>query len=82
MLPHVISRPIYGRSDLRVESSGVVHSITEVVGWRCVIFPEGQVDEGETAPGKHGRAIFALVAGFMSLGVRAMLLWFEGEHSF
>lgn len=46
-----------------------------------VIFPEGHVDEGEAAPGKHDGAVLALVAGFMGLGVRVMLLRLEREHS-
>lgn len=81
-LPHVVSRPIHDRPVLHAKSSGVVvGSIPEAVGRGCVIFPKGQVDEGETAPGKHGRAVLALVAGFMSLGVRVMFLWLKGEHS-
>lgn len=79
-LPHVVSRPIYDGPVLRAKSS-IVRSISEAVKRGYVIFPKSQVDEGETAPRKHGRAILALVASFMSLGVRVMLLWLKGEHS-
>lgn len=81
VLPHVVSRPIHYRPVLRAKSSGAVRSIPGAVGRGRVIFPEGQVDEGETAPGKHGRAVLALVADFMSLGVRTMLLRLKREHS-
>jgi len=78
---HIVHRPIHGFI-LCAESSGVVRRIPGVVGRRCIISPEGQVDEGETASGKHGDAVLALVAGFMCPSVRVMLLWLEGEHSF
>jgi len=80
-LPHVVSRPIHGKFVLRAENTGIVRRIFRKIGRGCVIFPEGQVDEGETAPGKHGYTVFALVAGFMSLGIRVMLLRLEGKHS-
>lgn len=79
-LLHVVPRPIRERFILR-ESSGVIRKTSGVVGRRCVISPEGQVDEGETASGKHGDAVLALVAGFMCPSVRVMLLRLEGEHS-
>jgi len=80
-LPHVVSRPIHGKFVLRAENTGIVRRIFREIGRGCVIFPEGQVDEGETASGKHGYTVFALVAGFMSLGIRVMLLRLEGKHS-
>lgn len=79
-LPHV-SRPIHNRLVLHAKSSGVVRRSPEAIRRGCVVFPEGQVDEGETAPGKHGRAVLTLMAGFMSLGIRVMLLRLKGEHS-
>lgn len=83
-LLHVVSRPIRGGLVLRAESSYVARSsrISRMVGRGRVIFPEGHVDEGEAAPGEHGGAVLALVAGFMGPGVRVMLLRLEREHSF
>ena len=48
---------------------------------RGVIFPESHVYEGKAAAGEHGRAVPALVAGFMGAGVRVVLLRLEGKHS-
>lgn len=46
----------------------------------CVVFPEGHVDQGETASGVHGGAIMALMTCFVSSAIRMMLLRLMSEQ--
>lgn len=71
-----------GRTNRNYRMQWVVASNVGIVARRCIIFPEGHVDERETASGEHGDAVLAVVTGFMGIGIDVMFFWFKGKYLF